>query len=74
MDLGTTVGLTLAFALIIGAMITGAGVAPFVDVPSALIVISGTFAATVVLPKTRARDRGDLATHVSDVRQVESDR
>lgn len=39
MDLGTVIGLVLAFALLIGAMMIGGGVSPLVDAQSALIVI-----------------------------------
>jgi len=48
MDLGTIVGLVLGFGLILGAMMLGGGVMPFVDAQSALIVIGGTFAATMI--------------------------
>ncbi|MCP5040996.1 MAG: motility protein A [bacterium] len=51
MDLGTVIGLVLAFALIIGAMVLGGGVGPFIDAQSAMIVIGGTFAATLVCQK-----------------------
>ncbi len=51
MDLGTVVGLVLAFGLIIAAMMLGGGVGPFLDAQSALIVIGGTFAATMVCQK-----------------------
>ncbi len=51
MDLGTIIGLVLAFALIIGAMLLGGGVGPFIDAQSAMIVIGGTFAATLVCQK-----------------------
>lgn len=51
MDLGTVVGLVLAFGLIIGAMMIGGGVAPFIDPQSAMIVLGGTFAATMVCQK-----------------------
>ena len=51
MDLGTILGLGLGFGLIIVAMILGGGVMPFVDAQSALIVIFGTFAATLTNQK-----------------------
>ncbi len=51
MDLGTIIGLVLAFGLIIGAMMLGGGVGPFIDAQSAMIVIGGTFAATMVCQK-----------------------
>jgi len=51
MDLGTILGLGLGFGLIITAMVLGGGVMPFVDAQSALIVIFGTFAATLTNQK-----------------------
>jgi chemotaxis protein MotA len=51
MDLGTILGLGLGFGLIIAAMVIGGGVMPFVDAQSALIVIGGTFAATMTNQK-----------------------
>jgi chemotaxis protein MotA len=47
MDIASLLGLVGCFAMIIGAMIVGGGVAPFVDVPSILIVIGGTFFAAM---------------------------
>ncbi|UQB42330.1 MotA/TolQ/ExbB proton channel family protein [Thiomicrospira microaerophila] len=41
------VGITLAFVFIILAMIIGGGLGAFIDVPSFLIVIGGTAAATI---------------------------
>jgi chemotaxis protein MotA len=51
MDLGTILGLVLGFGLIFAAMMLGGGVMPFVDAQSALIVIGGTFAATMINQK-----------------------
>ena len=51
MDLGTIIGLVLGFGLILGAMLLGGGIMPFVDAQSALIVIGGTFAATMINQK-----------------------
>lgn len=51
MDLGTILGLALGFGLIVAAMVIGGGVMPFVDAQSALIVIGGTFAATMTNQK-----------------------
>lgn len=42
MDIGTIVGLLLAFALIIWSLLTGVGVGPYVDFPSFLIVVGGS--------------------------------
>ena len=47
MDIASLIGLVGCFAMIVGAMIVGGGVAPFVDVPSILIVIGGTFFAVM---------------------------
>ncbi|MFA6700652.1 MAG: MotA/TolQ/ExbB proton channel family protein [Thiomicrospira sp.] len=41
------VGITLAFLLIIASMLVGGGLGAFVDLPSFLIVIGGTLAATI---------------------------
>jgi chemotaxis protein MotA len=41
------VGITLAFVLIIIAMVLGGGLGAFVDIPSILIVIGGTAAVTI---------------------------
>ena len=48
MDLGTIIGLVLGFGLIGGAMMIGGGIMPFMDAQSALIVIGGTIAATMI--------------------------
>ncbi len=42
MDLGSVIGLVLTMGLIVAAMIMGVGVAPYIDVPSMLIVFGGT--------------------------------
>lgn len=42
MDIGTIVGILLAFAMVIGSLITGVGIAPYVDFPSFLIVVGGS--------------------------------
>ncbi|MCA9322803.1 MAG: motility protein A [Planctomycetes bacterium] len=48
MDIATVVGLVLAHVLLIGSIMMGAGLAAFFDVPSILIVVGGTIAATMV--------------------------
>ncbi|MEZ7978739.1 MAG: hypothetical protein QMC74_03455 [Myxococcota bacterium] len=50
-DLGTVLGLLMGFGLIVAAMLLGSGVRPFVDAQSALVVIGGTFAATMTNQK-----------------------
>jgi chemotaxis protein MotA len=48
MDLGTVVGLVVAFGLLAGAMTIGVGIGPYIDVPSMLIVIGGSISALFV--------------------------
>ncbi len=48
MDIATIVGMVLGFGLIIGSMMMGGDLATFVNVPGLLIVVGGTFAATMV--------------------------
>ena len=43
MDIASLIGLLQAIGMIVGAMISGGGVGPFIDVPSILIVFGGTF-------------------------------
>lgn len=48
MDLGTVIGLVLVWVLIIWAMMMGVGVGPYLDAPSALIVLGGASAAMLI--------------------------
>ncbi|MEL6348720.1 MAG: motility protein A [Myxococcota bacterium] len=48
MDLVTVIGLVAAFGLILAAILTGGPLSAFIDVPSALIVIFGSFAALAI--------------------------
>ena len=45
MDIASLIGFLGAIGMILGAMISGGGIAPFIDVPSILIVFGGTFFA-----------------------------
>lgn len=47
MDIASLIGLIGAFAMIGGAMIVGGGLGPFIDIPSVLIVVGGTFFAAM---------------------------
>ena len=47
MAIASLIGFLGAVGMIIGAMISGGGVAPFIDVPSILIVVGGTFFAVM---------------------------
>lgn len=48
MDLGTVIGLILGIVLITGAIMLGGQVGMFINLPSVLIVVGGTLAATFV--------------------------
>ena len=48
MDIATLVGLLGGFGIIIGAIATGGSLLVFVDVPSVLIVVGGTFMVTLM--------------------------
>ena len=48
MDLATLVGIVLGFGLILWAIVSGAGIAAFIDMPSIAIVVGGTMAASLV--------------------------
>jgi chemotaxis protein MotA len=48
MDIGTLIGIVLGFGLVFGAIFIGPDPAGFLDLPSAMIVIGGTFAATLI--------------------------
>ena len=49
MDISSVVGLILAFGLIIGSMMMGsAPMSAFIDIPSALVVIGGATAASMM--------------------------
>lgn len=43
MDIASLVGLLGAVGMIVGSMVVGGGIGPFIDVPSILIVFGGTF-------------------------------
>ena len=47
MDIASLIGLLGAIGMILGAMISGGGIGPFIDVPSILIVFGGTFFAVM---------------------------
>jgi chemotaxis protein MotA len=48
MDISTLIGLILGFVLVGSAIAMGSGAAGFIDIPSMLITIGGTIAATMV--------------------------
>ena len=48
MDFATIIGIIGGFGLVIIAMLSGGGLAWFVDAPSAMIVLGGTFGAVLI--------------------------
>jgi chemotaxis protein MotA len=48
MDLGTVIGLVLIWALLLSAMAMGVGIGPYIDIPSVLIVVGGSFGALLI--------------------------
>ncbi len=50
MDLASLIGLIGAIGMIVGAMISGGGIGPFIDVPSILIVFGELFCSYVCVP------------------------
>jgi len=50
-DIATIIGIVLGFGLIIGSILLGGSLGAFVDIPSLLIVLGGTFAATLIHQK-----------------------
>ena len=47
MDIASLIGLIGAVGMIIGAMVSGGGIGPFIDTPSILIVFGGTMFAVM---------------------------
>jgi len=48
MDKGTIIGMTSGLGLVALTMVMGGGIAPFIDIPSLIMVLGGTIAATLV--------------------------
>jgi chemotaxis protein MotA len=64
MDLATIIGAVMAFGLIITSMVIGGGVGLFIDAPSALIVIGGTFGAGMInFPMSQMKGALKVAKH-----------
>jgi len=47
MDIASLIGLIGAIGMVIGSMIAAGGIGPFIDIPSTLIVVGGTFFAVM---------------------------
>ncbi|MCA9085905.1 MAG: motility protein A [Planctomycetaceae bacterium] len=48
MDISTIVGLILAIGLVLGSIFIGGGLGDFIDIPSAMITVGGSFAAVLI--------------------------
>ncbi len=48
MDLGSTIGIIVGFILIIGSIQIGGGLTFFINIPSLMLVVGGTIAATLI--------------------------
>jgi len=48
MDKGTVVGIAAGLGIVAVSMLMGGGIGPFIDIPSLLVVLGGTIAATLV--------------------------
>ena len=48
MDKGTVIGVVSGLGLVMVSMIMGGGIGPFIDIPSLVMVVGGTIAATLV--------------------------
>ncbi len=48
MDLATLIGMIIGFGLVLVAILLGGSLGAFIDIPSVLIVVAGTFAITTV--------------------------
>ncbi len=51
MDLATVIGIVVGFGLVIGAILTGGTLGAFFNFPGLLVVVGGTFAATLIAEK-----------------------
>ncbi len=48
MDKGTIIGIVSGLGLTAVSMLMGGGIGPFIDIPSLVMVVGGTIAATLV--------------------------
>ncbi|MGI6454271.1 MAG: motility protein A [bacterium] len=71
MDISTVVGLILAFGLMAAAMLLGGSLMVYVDIPSVLITVGGTFAATLVnYPIPNVLSLGSVVKNAFFMRQL----
>lgn len=74
MDIGTLIGLLIAWALVIWSLIVGVGVGPYLDFPSFLIVVGGSIGiimAAVPIPRmiTALKSASKAFVHISQSEQ-----
>jgi len=50
-DIATILGIVMGFGLIIGSILSNGSITAFIDVPSALVVVGGTIAATLIMER-----------------------
>jgi len=61
LDLATVLGLILAIVLVVGGILTGGEPGAFINIPSVLITVGGTFGAVIMSnPMERIRDLGKI--------------
>ncbi|MCP3901918.1 MAG: motility protein A, partial [Desulfobacteraceae bacterium] len=48
MDLSSIIGIVSGIGFVIGTILLGGGLGSFINIPSILIVVGGTFAATMI--------------------------
>ena len=48
MDIGTIAGMLVGLTCVVGSIVAGGGAAAFIHIPSVLITIGGTIAATLI--------------------------
>ena len=72
MDLASILGLSFAVVIVIMGMASGGDVGQFVDIPSILIVLGGTFGATILAnPLERTKNVGRIVKNVFTNQQID---
>ena len=51
MDIATILGIVLSFALVVGSIVANGSITAFIDLPSVLVVIGGTIAASLIMER-----------------------
>ncbi len=72
MDKGTVIGMVLGFGLVIGSILLGSGLGAFIDIPSLLIVVGGTIAATLTA-ESMSRVKGAMKVAKNAFREPAGD-